>query len=246
MKKQTMNAVGMPLNRSARRQKLELAIDPSQGRFLSLATSRKERIGIRISRRDMAEPIQLSGTPVGLRLRLQDVEFDAIQQIGLLEFFMNDEQDPTPFEIELAYTPEEADLPWDESDEIGTDTPADEADATEACSEGEKIVKAYDFRPKGIQNAKVVIRVIQNEAGRYLANFDWTLGNFSGSGASGVTHDTLIQVLGNLAAAVPESLAACKIIGSADHVRLVLARRDKMEAQFAEWIDQRVYELHEI
>lgn len=120
MNELTMHAKGFPLNRSARKQKMELLVDPSEDCFLSRATAEKTRIEIVLTRENMP-PIVLSGIPIGLRLRLHDVQLEDVNQIGLLEFLINDDE-ALPCAIDLAYRPEQDDLPWDQAD----DTPAAE------------------------------------------------------------------------------------------------------------------------
>lgn len=117
-KELTMNAVGFVLNRSARKQKMELLVDPSERTFLSRATGDKDRIDI-VLRRENMPPIEFSGVPVGMRLRLRDVALKDSNQIGLLEFLINDDE-ALPCQIEMAYTPEQDDLPFE------PDEPADE------------------------------------------------------------------------------------------------------------------------
>lgn len=121
MKKQpgkslTLRAVGLPVNRSARKQKLELLVDPSPGNFLTHATAGKERVNVVVSRPGWA-PIRFSGQPMGLRLKLCNVVMMDPTQIGLIEHYINDDE-PDVCGIEITYTPVQDELPWDEDKEV--------------------------------------------------------------------------------------------------------------------------------
>lgn len=90
---------------------MELLVDPSEKCFLSRATAEKDRIEI-VLRRENMPPIEFSGIPVGMRLKLRDVELKDANQIGLLEFLINDDE-ALPCAIDLSYQPDQEDLPFE-------------------------------------------------------------------------------------------------------------------------------------
>lgn len=155
MERIRMNAVGTVLNRSARKQKMDLLLDPSREAFLSRAAVDKSRLTI-VLRPDLLPDIELTGIPVGCRLKLRDVQLKDPSQIGLLEFMINDEA-AAACQIELAYTPQQEELPFD----------PDEPVASKACT-----IDADGFVTNPIQHDLPVPEFLSCSVGLLFAILD--------------------------------------------------------------------------
>lgn len=228
MKELKLNAVGAVLNRAARKQKMELLIDPSEEQFLSRATAAQDRVGIIVRSPNMA-PIELSGIPIGCRLRLRDVKVKDTEMIGLLEFLINDDE-AGACRIELVYNPDD-DLPF-EPDEA----PSDERLATIDAS-----CEAIQFTPAGIQQALVQIK-LRSDDGRWRHAWSWRLGRHDDHEpvAMSACHNDKARCFSDCCDAVIASIGKMVIAGSADHRRAVENRRDDVLGQFREWSQKQI------
>ncbi len=231
-KKMVMTGPGRVVNRTAKRGRIDLAVDPSPAAFLSDAQQQKERIKVLVIPGDRnTDPIEICTRPKSFVLRCEGAQIPP-SRLADLEALITEEKD---VHVVLEYVPKQDQLPF-----TGTETSQNREanatpDPTEAAeSRGEEIPLKFS----GLKGCRVSLSLIHS-GGTWYGGYNAQMGHYEGSRAaldgpptSSLKSECLVELRDRL----HDWFDDLVISGTADQKRATTRRRDMMREQMDDQI----------
>ncbi len=249
-----MHGPGMVLNRHAKRGKIEIAFDPTEGAFVSKCGAANERLKILIvpGDGDMA-PIEISAAPKAWVFKCESAAVPA-DRLADLEALITEE---ASVHVVVEYTRAQDDLPFerDTKNEIrDTDSEATEGtEYTEAdglpsgrawgdAPAPTRKTEGYEFKCKGMRQATLSLSLIPVGDDGWQVNYEVRLGNYADAGTlpddGPVAFVSRGGAIETLQYTVGRWLDGLTFTGGADHRRGMETRRDQMKEQVNAYLEK--------
>lgn len=222
-KKMEMTGPGRVVNRAAKHGKIDLAVDPSPGGFLSDARQQKERIKVLVIPGDGdTDPIEIYAHPKSLVLRCEGAMIPP-GRLADLEALITEEED---VHVVIEYVPKQDQLPF-------TDAPKDRT--TESTETDREIIP---LKFKGLRGCFCQLTVVHDADG-WRAGYEIKVGNLERSTKpeDQITRASRAEAIQVAKSSLEQWAEEVEVSGSADARRAMTRRLTSVCEQIEEQLD---------